>query len=217
MTPEELETLMAMMTPTEREALLRVLRDQYGVPIHTLEAQWNTTAETILEAIQRASDLVQRGVRGIIAEATFRTVVLPKSLPKWRELPIQGDQAYDLLLEDGGGPVRVQVKMQRRRDGRPMQYKKRSDTFVVETQRTRSGKRSDSEPSRPYRVSEFDLLAVCLHPSTGRWTDFLYCAARDLLTRSHDPKLLEVMQPIPIAGSQHWNPDFEQVVARFRL
>lgn len=86
----------------------------------------------------------------------------------------------------------------------------------METQRTRGGKRRDEEESRPYRVDEFDVLAVCLHPSIQDWTKFIYCAAKDLLVRQSNVKLLEVMQPIQIKGSAVWSYDFEHAVAQFR-
>lgn len=211
----ELENLLAIATDEERRAVFTLLRDRYGLKIHPLEGRWNTTAEAILDAIDQSADLTQRGIRGVLAEATFRTTVLPK-LDGWQSLPVVGDQPYDLLLDDGSGPVRVQVKLQRRENGVPKYHKQTTDYFVVETQRTRGGKRRDQEASRPYRVDEFDVLAVCLHPSTGSWTTFFYCATRDLLVRPTDPNLLAVMQPFPIAGSDAWSVDFGNAVTRFR-
>lgn len=216
MIAEDLKRLLEDMTAHEREQLLRLLRDRYGIKIHPIEIRWNTSAESILEAIDTAGDLTQRGVRGVLAEATFRSVVLRTSLLRWRELSIVGEQPYDLLLDDGQGSVRVQVKLQRRIGGIPMYFKKSSDQFVVETQRTRGGKRKNDEQSRPYRVTEFDVLAVCLHPSANDWTRFAYCATRDLLVRADDPQLLDVMQPIPVNGSESWSYNFEWVVTRFR-
>lgn len=216
MSPEEIESLLESATPEQRVAMLRLLRERYRIPLHPLETQWNTTAEAILEAIASAGDLTQRGIRGVLAEAIFRTTVLPKSLPSWREQPIEGDQPFDLLLDDGNGPVRVQVKLQRRERGQVKYYRKDTDHFVVETQRTRGGKRPDNELSRPYRVSEFDVLAVCLHPATGDWTSFLYCACRDLKVRATNPEFLEVLQPVPVKGSATWSRDFSHVVARVR-
>jgi len=216
MNPEDLEKLLERLTQAEREHLVRILRDRYGVKIHELELRWNTTAEAILEAINSASDLTQRGVRGILAEATFRTVVLPKQLPRWREIPVAGEQPYDLALDDGAGVVRVQVKLQRLEKGVPKYFRGRADCFVVETQRTRGGKRPDKQLSRPYRITEFDVLAVCLHPSTNDWTSFLFCATAELAVRKAEPTMLEVFQPVPINGSESWSRDFEHVVRRIR-
>ena len=212
----ELENLLAVASDEERREIFTLLRDRYGLKIHPLETRWNTTAEAILDAIDQSADLTQRGIRGVLAEATFRTIVLPRQLARWKPLPVVGDQPYDLLLDDGSGLVRVQVKLQRRASGAPKYHRKTTDHFVVETQRTRGGKRRDQEASRPYRVDEFDVLAVCLHPSTGSWTSFLYCAAKDLLVRPADPTLLAVMQPFPIAGSDAWSADFGNAVKRFR-
>lgn len=213
----ELESLLAAATDDQRRAVFALLRDRYGLRIHPLEERWNTTAEAILDAIDQSADLTQRGIRGVLAEATFRTTVLPKRLTSWKPLPVVGDQPFDLMLDDGSGPVRVQVKLQRRESGVPKYHRKTTDHFVVETQRTRGGRRRDQEASRPYRVDEFDVLAVCLHPSTGSWTEFFYCATRDLLVRPTEPTLLAVMQPFPVAGSNAWSADFGNAVKRFRL
>lgn len=217
MTVPEVEVLLERMTAELRHAVLRLLRTRYGVSIHPLEGKWNTTAEAILEAIDQAPDLTQRGVRGVLAEASFRTNVAPQQLPRWQVRPFEGDQPFDLLLADEAGEVRVQVKLQRRERGIPKLYKGDPDTFVVETQRTRTGKTADKSQTRPYRVTEFDLLAVSLQPSAGDWTTFIYCAARDLAVRPHDGTLLQVMQPIPMKGSGLWTRDFETAVSRFRL
>lgn len=217
MTPIELEALLADATEAQRREIFVLLRERYGLRIHPLEQHWNTTAEAILDAIDQSADLTQRGIRGVLAEATFRTTVLPRQLANWKAQAVVGDQAYDLLLADEVGFVRVQVKLQRRQKGVPKYHGRATDHFVVETQRTRGGKRRDKEASRPYRRDEFDVLAVCLHPSTGSWTSFMYCAACDLLVRPNEPHLLAVMQPFPVAGSEAWSSDFGTAVQRFRL
>jgi len=216
MSPVELETLLASATDQQRREIFALLRERYGLRIHPLEERWNTTAEAILDAIDQSADLTQRGIRGVLAEATFRTMVLPKQLPKWTSQPIVGDQPFDLLISDDTGPVRVQVKLQRKEKGEPKYHGTTTDYFVVETQRTRGGKRRDKESSRPYRVDEFDVLAVCLHPSTGSWTSFIYCATCDLAVRPKERHLLAVMQPFPVTGSDAWGEDFERAVRRFR-
>jgi len=135
----------------------------------------------------------------------------------WSSEPVHNDAAFDLLLKDESGSIRVQVKLQRRQKGIPLLHRKFPGSYVVETQRTRGGtRRETNEPSRPYRVEEFDVLAVCLQPSTGDWRDFVYCAARDLLTRKDNEQLLEVLQPVPMKDSKYWGRSFEDIVRRLR-
>ena len=167
MSPNDIETLLANLDEQQRLRVFQILRERYGFKIHSLETRWNTSAEAILEAIDKSADLTQRGIRGILAEASFRTVVLPRNLSHWRETPIEGTPAYDLQLDDGRGTVRVQVKLQRKEKGNPKFFRGSADHFVVETQRTRGGKRKDNEQSGSYRINEFDVLTVCLHPSTN--------------------------------------------------
>ena len=215
---DEVRTLLGSLTDEERKDVLRALRVDHGVLIHPLEAEWNTTAEAILEAIHSAPDLTQRGVRGILAEATFRTTVVPSQLPHWQSIGLAGDLPYDLLMDDGRGEVKVQVKLQRRERGTPkVDARLTTDpscpVFVVETQRTRNGQATGADgataATRPYRFGEFDVLAVCLQPSTGKWTDYIYCPARSLLPRSENPALMKVMQPIFTDGSRGWTHDFD--------
>jgi len=225
MSVSEVVALLAAMSNEERLEVFQTLRLRYGIAVHPLEADWNTTAEAILEAIHAAPDLTQRGVRGILAEATFRTTVVPDRLPAWHAIPFEGDMPYDVLLDDGHGPLKVQVKNQRKERGQPKVIAKLSraggpPVYVAETQRTRSGQArgADGEvtPTRPYRFGEFDILAVCLQPSSGRWTDFIYCPAHMLRARDGKPELMEVMQPIHSDGYGGWTFDFEDAAAAVR-
>lgn len=221
-TLDEVRGFLLTATDDQRHAVMKILRLELGLTIHPLERRWRTNAEAVLEAIDRASDLTQRGVRGVLAEATFATVVVPRALPGWSGAMPGGEAAYDLLLDDGSGaaPVRVQVKLQRRNKGEPMVHRKSPGAYVVETQRTRSGTRGGAK-TRPYRLDEFDVLAVCMQPLSGSWEDFVYCAVRDLVTRPAQPDLLEVLQPIrlPENGNQDatpWTREFRHVADRAR-
>lgn len=225
MSLDEVMALLAGLSDDERRGVLQELRQNFGVPIHPLEKAWNTTAEAILEAIHASPDLTQRGVRGILAEATFRTTMVPEHLTGWRSIHFDGDLPYDLLLDDGAGEMKVQVKNQRRERGEAKTDAKLTracgfPVYVVETQRTRNGQTSDGDggttATRPYRFGEFDVLAVCLQPSSGRWTDFIYCPSHFLLARPDQPTLLKVMQPIFVDGSRGWTHDFNQAVAAVR-
>ncbi|MGH8337865.1 MAG: hypothetical protein ACRETL_13830 [Gammaproteobacteria bacterium] len=193
-------------------------------------------AETVLEAIARSSALTVRGIEGIIAEASFATEVLPMT-PQLRSIPIDGDQAFDFLLADGTpvSPIRIQVKMQRRRNHIPMRANEVErarrwppDQYVVELQRTRGGTRrarhgagdgdsaGASERTRPYRFGQFDILAVSLGASTGRWSNFIYAPELWLLADPADPALLLKYQPVSASTDSDWTTDLLQVIQRVR-
>jgi len=173
---EQVKDLLNRCSQEQRRQIFDLLRKEFH--IHPLEGKWNTTAEIILDAIDRASDLVQRGVRGVIAEAAFKYKVVSR-LEGWVSEELLGDHPYDFLLQDSVGKVRIQVKMQRLKNHVPMTANQGyrtlpADMFVVETQRTRGGRDPRTgEDTRPYRFGEFDLLAVSLHPSTNDWSSFL--------------------------------------------
>lgn len=221
MSVERIIEALKGLSQEERRQVLESLRIEHQVTIHTIESAWKIRAEAILEAIYSSPDLTQRGVRGVLAEAVFRTDVVP-TLAGWQSIPFEGEQAYDLMLRDSTGDVRVQVKNQRRERQQPkvdarLTQATGSTVYVVETQRTRNGQAAtesgDMEATRPYRFGEFDVLAVCLQPSSGNWSDFIYCASKRLVARPTDTKLLAVMQPVHLDGSRGWTRSLD-VAAR---
>ena len=192
MTQVDLTRLHALLVGCqveERRALFKMLREEF--PIHDLERKLNVSAEVILEAISRASDLTLRGIRGIIAEAAFKQYEIARitETANWEDVPLNGDHSYDFAIKDSVGTVRIQVKMQRQKEQRPMlafeanktMFCTLTDQFVVETQRTRGGTDKDGKATRPYKFGEFDILAVAMHPSTGDWSQFLYTVERWLI------------------------------------
>jgi len=66
---DDILNLLEQCSVEERREIFNHLRKEF--PIHALEADLNTQAEVILEAMARSSDLTMRGIRGIIAEAAF--------------------------------------------------------------------------------------------------------------------------------------------------
>lgn len=217
-TTEKIKKMLEECSEQEQRLIFDYLRQRF--PIHPIEKQLNTSAEVILEAIARASDLTLRGIRGIIAEAAFKQNVVNK-LSGWADKTPPGDSPYDFLLSKGKTQVRIQVKMQRLKSQRPMLasegYRSLSlDKYVVETQRTRGGKdKATNTDTRPYKFGEFDILAVSLHPSTGNWNDFLYTVADWLLPREDNNKLLLKFQPVPKAANSEWTDDLMECIEWF--
>ena len=215
----EIKRLLETCTESQRREIFGYLRREF--PIHPLEAKLNTQAEVILEAIDRASDLTLRGIRGVIAEAAFKQNVVA-SLRGWRNETLGGDLSYDFLLRDSKGGVRIQVKMQRLKGHRPMLanqgYKNLpADMYVVETQRTRGGTDPRTkESTRPYRFGEFDILAVSMHPSTNNWSAFMYTVSDWLIPRPEDANLMLKFQPVSKIPDVNWTDSFNQCVKWLR-
>jgi|ERR1043165_2224871 hypothetical protein len=207
---DEVLTLLEECSQGERREIFTHLRSEF--PIHRLEADLNTTAEVILEAVFRSPDLTQRGVKGIIAEAVFLVKVLQK-FPPWTVVDFVPSNSYDFLIKDKMGDVSIQVKMQRRLKGKPYIRQKR---FVVETQRTRTGRDASGVATRPYRFGDFDILAVSMHASTGDWTRFMYTVGSWLLPRPHDSNLIAVLQPVAVVPNDDWTDDLEKCIYWFR-
>jgi hypothetical protein len=202
--------LLEKCSQEERREIFTQLRSEF--PIHRLEADLNTTAEVILEAVFRSPDLTQRGVKGVIAEAVFLVKVLQR-LPDWTVIDFVSGNSYDFLVEDMRGTLSIQVKMQRRLQGKPYV---RQGKFVVETQRTRTGKDAAGVATRPYRFGDFDVLAVSMHASTGDWTKFMYTVGSWLLPRPHDGNLIAVLQPVAMVPNDDWTDDLQECIDWFR-
>lgn len=219
---DEICELIDRSSEEERRLVLNYLRRR--VPLHPLEQEWATTAEAILTAIARSTDLTLRGIRGILAEATFGDVILPKlESDGWNVIAILGDQTYDFLLEKDAARVRIQVKLQRREKGVPKEYAKRSRAalkcppgtiHVVEVQKTRSGEKK-GQKTRPYRYGDFDILAVNLHPSTGDWKRFLFTVANWLLPGKEQQELIKTFQPVPDRPDEYWTDDLNRCIEWF--
>jgi hypothetical protein len=168
-----------------------------------------------------AAGLTLRTIRGVIAEAAFRAEVV-QGLPGWRDTTPPGDLAYDFRLNDKKGAVRVQVKLQRSKEGRPMPANQAlrsfpADLYVAETQKTRAGrKRKNGGSTRPYPFGEFDLLAVAMQPSTRRWDSFMYTVADWLIPSRANPAEVLKFQPVAGVASADWTDDVETAVSWFR-
>ena len=216
---EQIKQLLVSTSKEQRQELFRDLRREF--PIHAIEQRLNAEAEIILEAISRAGDLTLRGIRGMIAEAAFATKVV-ETLQGWKDITPSGNHPYDFVLTDGHGDIRIQVKMQRQKNHRPMMANEGyrllpSDMYVVETQRTRGGiEPSSGADTRPYKFTEFDILAVSLHPSAGDWSRFLYTVNSWLLPRSEDEKLMLKFQPVPKEARDNWTDNFLTCVSWLR-
>ncbi len=197
----------------QKQELFSQIRD--SVTIHPLERAFNVKAEVILEAIRRASDLTQRGILGVIAEAIFSVDIVP-NVKDWVPQPLIGDHSYDCHLSREGCDVRIQVKRQRRKKGQPMLGQ--DGLFVVEVQRTRGGEKGGVS-TRPYRFGEFDLIAVCMEPSTGNWRDFMYAPASALKPDPSDASIIKTLQSVPAFSRVDqgiWTGNLESALEKLR-
>lgn len=226
---DELTRLLKQATELEQDQLFAELRK--GRTLHRLEREWNTTAEFILEAISRAQDITKRGVRGIIAELAFSEFVLKELKPGFVEQEIVGDLPYDALISDRIGQIKIQTKNQRLEKGVPKRTNAALVTrfpdidgwFIAEAQKTRSGtartaaeglsaEATANTSTRPYRYGEFDILSVCLHPSTGDWKRFMHTPAKLLVPSVRDGALIATMQPVPTSRAFAWTDDLAECI-----
>ena len=220
--PDELDDLIERIQYLDRagkQQIFDAIKDE--IAVHRLEEHFGISVQIICEAIIRAGDLTQRGIRGVIAETVFSLDIVPH-IPGWRDETPVGDFPYDALLVNDGSRVRVQVKMQRKERGEPLMRARTKngprDHYIVEVQRTRTGNR-DGERTRPYRFSEFDLLAVCMQPSTGNWRHFLYTPTTALQPKEGGQEIqtFQFVPPYPAENDPLWTSNIETALGRFEV
>jgi hypothetical protein len=211
--------LLTQCSPDEQQTLFRELRQRHI--IHEFEQIIGAPAEMILEAVHRAPELTRRMLRGVIADAAFRTFVVPAVEPLgWRDVTPEGNFAYDYRLDDGRGPITVQVKLQRSERQQPVvrvgtKYSFAGDVYIVETQKTRTGTDGDDNQTRPYRYGEFDVLAVSMQPSTGKWDRYMYTLGRWLLP-GKKPGEIATLQPVSQQSGDFWTDSYTTAAEWFR-
>jgi hypothetical protein len=211
--------LLARCTPEERAAVFRELRTSHT--IHPYETAVGAPAEMILEAVHRAPELTRRMLRGVIADAAFRTFVVAALEGRgWKDVTPEGNFAYDYSLDDGLGPITIQVKLQRSERGAPVvkdgkRYGLEGEVFMTETQKTRTGTDGAANQTRPYRYGEFDVLAVSMQPSTGTWDSYMYTLGRWLLPGKTAGEMA-TLQPVAKAACEFWTHDFGVAAQWFR-
>ena len=236
---ESLEAVSKLIVECSEEDRRALKLHLQRISPHPLEREWGIGADTILSAISRSSDLTKRGVRGIIAEAVFVNEIMPTvAASGWYPVNFSGDHSYDALLKKGQTSARIQVKLQRLEGGTPKlyypQHYPNGSLFVVEVQKTRSGKKvakkiqmgTESEVikegaitvnTRPYSFGDFDILAVNMHPSTGNWREFRYTVASWLLPRAADTTLIEIFQPVASTPNDAWTDDLDTCLKSYEL
>lgn len=208
-----IKELLAKCSPDERAALFKELRATHQ--IHQFEEVIGAPAEMILEAIHRAPELTRRMLRGVIADAAFAQFIVPSLAPAWRDVTPPGNHSFDYMLSDADGALTVQVKLQRSEKGSPVigsgaRYGFAAKIFMVEPQKTRGGTDDDDNETRPYRYGEFDILAVSMQPSTGRWDRYMYTMGRWLMEGKNTGEIA-VMQPVSMEPNEFWTDDFVTV------
>lgn len=211
--------LLAQCSAEEQATLFRELRQRHL--IHDFERVIGAPAEMILEAVHRAPELTRRMLRGVIADAAFRTFIVTSLEPHgWRDVTPEGNFAFDYKMDDGAGPITVQVKLQRSERGSPVvkngeRFGFGPEIFMTETQKTRTGTDGEDNRTRTYRYGEFDILAVSMQPSTGQWNRYMYTLGRWLLP-GKSPGEMATLQPVTMQPSEFWTEDFRTAAAWFR-
>jgi hypothetical protein len=221
----KISEILEQCNDEERQALFKALRATHQ--IHELEAIFGTSSEVILEAIHRAPELTRRMLRGVIADAAFAQFTVPMLAQHgWKNVTPPGNFTYDHVLDDGKGPISIQVKLQRSKEQRHevttgRNYGgMRAGIFVVETQKTRGGTKKGLEgeeetKTRPYRFGDFDVLAVSLQPSGQKWTSFRYTVG-SWLVPGKGANEIATFQPVSATPDDDWTDDFNEVASWFR-
>jgi len=167
-------------------------------PAHLLESALSLTAREILDVIAGRSRLLT-AVRGGIAEHH-----LGRHLAGLSEL-----SSIDRIDEDGQPDFEVGYKGRRFRIECKNTLRRSSpDAPRVDFQKTRAAK---GDPcSRYYKLSQFEVLAACLHPVTESW-EFRFCSTAMLPSHASCPGRLS--QHVAVKG-EHWSSSLVDILDR---
>jgi hypothetical protein len=83
---------------------------------------------------------------------------------------------------------------------------------VVETQRSRVGRNSQGEDTRPYRFGEFDILGVSMEPVSRDWSTFRFTLGRWLIPRAANPLWIAIYQPVSLTPDDDWTDSLAQCI-----
>lgn len=165
---------------------------------HPLEAALNASGWAILTAIERQRMSVIN-VKGQLAEYYLNEYLASREADKAIDSFAWRSESPDFSVVVEGREYTIECKNVRKASGKGV------DSLWVETQRTRGGKKK-GEDTRPYRVSDFDVLAVALFNRTGKW-DYWFVAARNLKARPENKFFLAVRQDMPEQPDKKWHTD----------
>jgi hypothetical protein len=167
--------------------------------VHKLEKIFNAPYKDILEAILHGFR-AQVDVKGKLAE-----FYLFKVLKKLNEDGVIQELSWndkdgepDFYFTYKGKKFRLECKNLRN------EVFKKPYSYKVEIQKTRNSK--DGTNTRSYPVDHFDILAVCLFNQTGKW-DHLFISADKLERVPNNPRLLKIMQRVPVTLQEPWKDD----------
>lgn len=173
--------------------------------VHPLEEWLQASGWAILTAMGRQRMAVMN-VKGQLAEYYLneyldKLAVAGKiSTYEWRL------ESPDFGVSRHGQTYTLECKNIRKEN----EKKKGGDPWWVETQRTRGGKKGGVD-TRPYRVTDFDILAVCLFNRKKEWT-YWFVATHLLGRRPTNNDLLLVKQEMPSLPNDVWHDNIEEAM-----
>lgn len=167
-----------------------------GGPVHKLEKQFDLSSQEILDLIIRRHRL-ETAVRGGVAEHHLEAHLrASEEVAQVRQIDEDGKPDFEVTLRSGR-VITIECK-----NVSPVL---RAGQVKVEVQKTRSSKGDPA--SRFYRRDQFDLVAACLWPISGRW-EFRFKATKDLLPHADFPQRVAPIQVV----DETWRPTLSEAL-----
>lgn len=165
--------------------------------IHELERDFAMSAQAIMDVIAHRNRL-SVAVRGGVAEYHLeRLLRRDRSVRTVTRLDEDAKPDFDVTMRSG---KRLLVEC---KNCSPRPYA--NGDLRVEVQKTRA---TQGDPAgRLYRRDQFDVVASCLFPATGKW-EFRFKAARDLAVDARYDDRLAALQRV----DDSWRPQLKAVV-----
>lgn len=158
-----------------------------------LDQQLHLSPLVLIKALSFANPFAIRTIRSVISEYYLYEYLLQQ---KYNFLPVHQNDPFDFAVQKNNNQIiKIQLKLQRQQRGTPIDK--------VEVQRARNGFDKNGNKTRPYQFCDFDVLAVCLEPSTKNWTDFVFIKSENLKADKNNPNNINKMQKIDL-NNKNW-------------
>lgn len=179
---------------------------------NSTQNQLHVKPEILLDALNFANEFTFRNLRGLISEYYLRQRLIKNGFVL---LPTEQNDPFDFKIEKNNKIFTIQLKLQRQSAGQPIftqdiSKKLPAGFYVSEIQRCRNGFDRKGFSTRPYKFTDFDILAVCLEPVTKDWHDFTFCLTSNLLADPKHPSNIFKYQAIEL--NQCWNREIEECI-----
>lgn len=173
----------------------------------------DVTIEEIMEAVDENPSL--RGfLQGYIAEIKLKKQLMSlEGIESVQKIPDRSPLKGDFMVEVGDKSVTIEVKSVSSHNAKE-DFLNGGKTGKISLKRTDSTKLDNGETTYCLPKGEFDILAACMFPVTGKW-EFQFINTKYLQESEKSPGRLSTTVHVSTHNTPMMKPDVFEVFAEF--